>query len=38
MLPEVYQQFIQSIGKEIPAANIVTDPLRTVAYGSDASF
>jgi D-lactate dehydrogenase len=38
MLPEVYQQFIESIRKKISAANIVTDPLRTVAYGSDASF
>ena len=38
MLPEAYQRFVQAISKDIPVANIVTDPLRTVAYGTDASF
>ena len=38
MLPEAYQRFVDAIAKDIPPASIVTDPLRTVAYGTDASF
>lgn len=38
MLPERYQKFYAQIAKTIPAANIITDPLRTITFGTDASF
>ena len=38
MLPEKYSKFIQDLQKIIPAARLITDPLRTLAYGTDASF
>lgn len=38
MLPENYQRFYQKIVPFIPKKNIITDPLRTIAYGTDASF
>ena len=38
MLPTPYVDFIEAIKKEIPKDNIITDPLRTTAYGTDASF
>ncbi|NNK96613.1 MAG: FAD-binding oxidoreductase [Desulfobacterales bacterium] len=38
MLRDRYQEFYQVIKKIVPPANIITDPLRKVAIGSDASF
>ncbi len=38
MLPAEYQDFYNAIKKTIPAKNLTTDPLLTVAYGTDASF
>jgi D-lactate dehydrogenase len=38
MLPERYRQFHKELLEFIPADNIYTDPLRTLAYGTDASF
>lgn len=38
MLPAVYKDFTQVIGKLIPKDNIITDPLRVTVYGTDASF
>nr|WP_321372241.1 FAD-binding oxidoreductase [uncultured Desulfuromusa sp.] len=38
MLPENYQSFYSAIAKTIPKQNIITDPLLTVAFGTDASF
>lgn len=38
MLPVEYQQFFDVVSKTIPAQNIITDPLRTIVYGTDASF
>ncbi|MBN1958595.1 MAG: FAD-binding oxidoreductase [Desulfuromonadales bacterium] len=38
MLPRPYQDFHKKISTFIPAENIITDPLLTVAYGTDASF
>ncbi|MEJ2639055.1 MAG: FAD-binding and (Fe-S)-binding domain-containing protein [Desulfosarcinaceae bacterium] len=33
-----YQKFIETIQASIPLARIISDPLRTLAYGTDASF
>ncbi len=38
MLPPQYQDFYNTLAKQFPAKSLVTDPLRTVAYGADASF
>jgi len=37
-LPEKYHLFAQDIGTHIPPDRIIWDPLRTLAYGTDASF
>jgi len=38
MLPEKYVKFHKKIGKTIAKKNIITDTLRTITYGTDASF
>ena len=38
MLPEQYRKFYQKVGRTIPKNNIIIDPLRTVTFGTDASF
>ena len=38
MLPDRYQRFLTDISAFIPAGRLFTDPLRTLAYGTDASF
>lgn len=34
----IYQEFIQELKKTLAQKNIITDPLQTLAYSSDASF
>ncbi len=38
MLPAAYQTFLKELLEFIPRRNVFTDPLRTLAYGTDASF
>ncbi len=38
MLPEKYRSFYQQLVSNIPEDRLITDPLRTLAYGTDASF
>ena len=38
MLPDRYQRFLAEISARVPKGRIFTDPLRTLAYGTDASF
>jgi D-lactate dehydrogenase len=38
MLPDKYNKFLEDLQHVIPQANLITDPLRTLAYGTDASF
>jgi D-lactate dehydrogenase len=38
MLPEPYLRFLTDISGRIPPGRLFTDPLRTLAYGTDASF
>jgi D-lactate dehydrogenase len=38
MLPDRYQRFLADISGRIPSGRMFTDPLRTLAYGTDASF
>lgn len=38
LLPKAYQEFIENICQTIPETLIISDPLRTLAYGTDASF
>jgi len=38
MLPDHYQRFLTDISGRIPPGRLFMDPLRTLAYGSDASF
>ena len=38
MLSEPYQNLLKRLATHIPASRLITDPLRTLAYGSDASF
>ncbi|MEE4134732.1 MAG: FAD-binding and (Fe-S)-binding domain-containing protein, partial [Desulforhopalus sp.] len=38
MLPGKYQEFHRIIRRTIPVKNIITDPLRTITFGTDASF
>jgi len=37
-LPEKYQEFYHTIIKFVPVTRIFADPIRTLAYGIDASF
>jgi len=37
-LPQNYQAFYQAILKVVPSKNVFADPIRTLAYGVDASF
>lgn len=38
MLSEPYQNLLKRLAAHIPASRLISDPLRTLAYGSDASF
>ena len=38
MLPAKYCKFYQDLRSAIPESRLITDPLRTLAYGTDASF
>ena len=38
MLAEPYNSLLNSLATDIPASRIISDPLRTLAYGTDASF
>jgi D-lactate dehydrogenase len=38
MLPAPYRAFVRRIASTIPDGRIITDQLRTLAYGTDASF
>ena len=38
MLPAKYNKFLEDLQHVIPESRLVTDPLRTLAYGTDASF
>ena len=38
MLPERYERFYSKIAGTIPQKNIITDALRTITFGTDASF
>ncbi len=38
MLPGKYKTFFQRIKKQIPAEQLITDSLRTLTFGTDASF
>jgi len=38
MLSESYQNLLKRLAAHIPASRLITDPLRTLAYGTDASF
>lgn len=38
MLPEKYILFLDEVSKKIDPKRIITDPLKTLAYGTDASF
>jgi len=38
MLPEKYQAFYRRIKLSIPPERLIIDPLRTIAFGTDASF
>ena len=38
MLPDKYNNFLNDLQLVIPEARLITDPLRTLAYGTDASF
>src|SRR5450432_4476126 len=38
MLPNTYSELHSELGNFIPAARLVTDPLRRLAWGTDASF
>ncbi|MCP3890694.1 MAG: FAD-binding oxidoreductase [Desulfobulbaceae bacterium] len=38
MLPEMYDRFYKKIVGTISQKNIITDPLRTITFGTDASF
>jgi D-lactate dehydrogenase len=38
MLPKSYSDFYEKIIGQIPKDRVFTDPLRTLAYGTDASF
>ena len=38
MLPDAYRDFHRALSARLPAGRLITDPLLTVAYGTDASF
>ncbi|MGB5984813.1 MAG: FAD-binding and (Fe-S)-binding domain-containing protein, partial [Desulfobacterales bacterium] len=38
MPPPSYQTLIRQLSGRIPASRLISDPLRTLAYGTDASF
>lgn len=38
MLTEPYESLFNRLSAKIPPARLITDPLRTLAYGTDASF
>jgi D-lactate dehydrogenase len=38
MFAEPYNTLLKRLGEKIPQARLITDPLRTLAYGTDASF
>ncbi len=38
MLPTKYNEFRKDLQSAIPESRLITDPLRTLAYGTDASF
>ncbi len=37
-MTDQYRKFQQDVARFIPAERLITDPLRTLAYGTDASF
>ena len=37
-LPPAYRRFHDEVGRKVPAERLVVDPLRTLAFGTDASF
>ena len=37
-MPQVYRQFYRSLSSSLSDSRLITDPLRTLAYGTDASF
>ncbi len=37
-MKQAYRAFAQDISRHIAADRIITDPLRTLAFGTDASF
>lgn len=37
-LPQNYQNFVRYLGEQISPRRLITDPLRTLAFGTDASF
>tara|TARA_Y100000294_G_scaffold58043_1_gene54896 strand:+ start:8830 stop:11685 length:2856 start_codon:yes stop_codon:yes gene_type:complete len=38
MLPQPYESFYRELKAYIPASRLISNPLRTLAYGTDASF
>ena len=38
MLAELYQSLLNRLAADIPPSRLISDPLRTLAYGTDASF
>ena len=38
MLTEPYESLFSSLNAKFPSSRLITDPLRTLAYGTDASF
>ena len=36
-LPRSYREFAEAVSAAVPAARLIGDPLRTLAYGTDAS-
>jgi hypothetical protein len=38
MVAEPYKKLLERLSANIPQARLITDPLRTLAYGTDASF
>jgi D-lactate dehydrogenase len=37
-LPQAYREFYNSVSTRLPKSRLIIDPLRTLAYGTDASF
>ena len=38
MMQPPYERLYRDLARFMPSARLVTDPLRTLAYGTDASF